>query len=297
MTLISPDGLIVNSIRVGLGSLLFVRGLLMAAGYLTIVRVRTGSFFQSPVWKLKANGVAFAVLSAVGNVLFVASLRETTVADTLLITASIPAITGVIGWLSRSERPSRRAWIAAAGVLMGIALLVAAHPGHTYLMGDLAALGSAVALAGALLVVPRGDDAGVSAAQALAAGLGMVAFSPWAQLLSGRDLALAVGGFMCMLPIGSTLVMTCRRHLAAVEVGLMMLLESVLGPLWAWVGLGQKPSLQTIGAGAVIFVSLAAYVMASRRWTPTRSRGTTAWCSRTARPPSATGWSRSQRSG
>jgi drug/metabolite transporter (DMT)-like permease len=262
MTLISPDGLIVNSIRIDLPSLLFVRGLLMAAGYLAIVRVRTGSFFKSPIWKPRANSVVFALLSAVGNVLFVASLRETTVADTLLITASIPAITGVIGWLSHSERPSRRAWMAAIGVLTGIALLAAAHPGQTYLTGDLAALGSAVALASALVVVPRGDDAGVSAAQAMAGALGMVAFSPWVHLISGKDLALSVGGFMGTLPIGSTLVMTCRRHLTAVEVGLMMLLESVLGPLWAWVGLGQKPSLQTIGAGAVIFASLAAYAIA-----------------------------------
>lgn len=263
MTLISPDGLIVNSIRVSLGSLLFMRGLLMAAGYLAIVRVRTGSFFKSPVWKLKANSVAFAVLSAGGNVLFVASLRETTVADALLINASIPAITGVIGWLSKSERPSRRAWMAALGVLAGIALLAAAHPGRTYLMGDLAALGSAVALASALLVVPRGDDASVSAAQTLAGALGMVAFSPWAHLFhTGRDVALSVVGFMWTLPIGSTLVMTCRRYLAAVEVGLMMLLETILGPLWAWVGLSQTPNLQTIGAGLVIFVSLAAYAIA-----------------------------------
>ena len=58
--------------------------------------------------------------------------------------------------------------------------------------------------------------------------------------------------------------MTCRRHLAAVEVGLMMLLESVLGPLWAWVGMGQRPSLPTIGAGAIILASLAAYVIAGR---------------------------------
>jgi drug/metabolite transporter (DMT)-like permease len=263
MTLISPDGLIVNSVRVGLGGLLFVRGLLMAAGYLAVVRVRTGSFFKSAVWKLKANSVAFAVLSAAGNVLFVVSLRETTVADTLLINASIPALTGVIGWLSRSERPSRRAWMAAVGVLAGIALLAGAHPVGTYLLGDLAALGSAVALASALLVVPRGDDAAVSAAQALSGALGMVAFSPWARLFpTGTDLALAVGGFMCTLPIGSTLVMTCRRHLPAVDVGLMMLLESVLGPLWAWVGLRQTPSLQTVGAGAVIFISLAAYAIA-----------------------------------
>ena len=56
--------------------------------------------------------------------------------------------------------------------------------------------------------------------------------------------------------------MTCRRHLTAVEVGLMMLLETVLGPLWAWVGLHQKPSLQTMGAGLVIFASLAAYAIA-----------------------------------
>lgn len=52
-----------------------------------------------------------------------------------------------------------------------------------------------------------------------------------------------------------------RRHLAAVEVGLLMLLESILGPLWAWLGLGQRPNPQMIAAGVVIFVSLAIYAV------------------------------------
>lgn len=263
MTLISPDGLIVNAVGGGLGPLLFVRGLFMAAGYLLIVRVRTGSFFKNSGWKLRSNTLAFGVLGCLGNVAFVTSLRETTVADALLINASMPAMAGAIGWLSGSERPTRRGWASAVGVLVGMALLIAAHPGRSSILGDAAAAGSAITFACALLVVPRDDDSALPVAQTLEGALTMVVSCPFAgRLRSARSLSLAALGFGCTLPIGSTLLMTGRRHLSAVEVGLLTLLETVLGPLWAWVGLGQRPNLQTVGAGAVIVVSLAVYLLA-----------------------------------
>jgi len=52
------------------------------------------------------------------------------------------------------------------------------------------------------------------------------------------------------------------RYLPAAEVGLLMLLEAVFGPLWAWAILDQTPGSQTLLGGLVILGALAANAVA-----------------------------------
>ncbi|MCZ6578255.1 MAG: EamA/RhaT family transporter, partial [Gammaproteobacteria bacterium] len=43
----------------------------------------------------------------------------------------------------------------------------------------------------------------------------------------------------------------------APEVGLMLLLESILGPVWVWQALGEQPGMRTFIGGAIILSTLA----------------------------------------
>jgi drug/metabolite transporter (DMT)-like permease len=267
VALVSPDGLLVNAMSATVPTTLLLRGVLLAMGLLGVMKLRTGRVFRSRAWAMGWNGVAFAVFSAIGNVLFVASLRRTSVAHTLFITAAVPAITGVLGRLAQAETVPRRTWVTALGILAGVGLLVASDPGRTLLIGDLEALGAALSLSAGLLVVPRSDDARVTAAQALSAVLVAVAVIPWVApgTVTGKDLSLAVVGFMVLMPAANTLILGSRRQLAAVEVSLLLLLESVLGPLWVWIGLGQRPTWQTMAAGTIILTSVAGHALSGRQ--------------------------------
>jgi drug/metabolite transporter (DMT)-like permease len=46
-----------------------------------------------------------------------------------------------------------------------------------------------------------------------------------------------------------------------VQVGLITLLEIVLGPLWVWMALSERPSAATLAGGAVV---IGAVVIQSR---------------------------------
>jgi len=54
-----------------------------------------------------------------------------------------------------------------------------------------------------------------------------------------------------------------RRRLSAAELSLLVMLESVFGPLWGWLCLGQRPSWQTVAAGVVILSSVALHTVAA----------------------------------
>ena len=46
------------------------------------------------------------------------------------------------------------------------------------------------------------------------------------------------------------------RYLPAPEVGLIMLLETLLGPLWVWLVIREVPSIETLIGGAMILAAL-----------------------------------------
>ena len=47
------------------------------------------------------------------------------------------------------------------------------------------------------------------------------------------------------------------RYIPAAEVGLLMLLESILGPLWVWLFLDEEPGHLTLIGGAIVISTLA----------------------------------------
>jgi drug/metabolite transporter (DMT)-like permease len=49
------------------------------------------------------------------------------------------------------------------------------------------------------------------------------------------------------------------RWISGTEVGLLLLLEVVLGPLWVWWLLDEVPSRQVLLGGALIFLTLCGH--------------------------------------
>jgi drug/metabolite transporter (DMT)-like permease len=260
---LSPDATIVSAMHANLATILVFRCGLMAVGYGCALGVRVGGVHRRTTWKLGWRGAAFAIATATSNVFFVASLHNTSIAHTLLISATVPAITAVLTRLTRAEPLRRKTVQAAIGMLIGIAGLVASNPGTTALVGDLEAFGGACALSAALLIAPRDDR--LPAAQTLGAVLVVIAAASWAHpsTLRVQDLAVGVPGFLVLIPCASSTVWAARRYLRATELSLVVMLESVFGPMWGWIGLDQRPSWQTVAAGLVILASVGWHTLSS----------------------------------
>ena len=53
--------------------------------------------------------------------------------------------------------------------------------------------------------------------------------------------------------------MTITRYIMASEVALFSLTESILGPIWVWIGVGEQPSPLTLLGSVIVFGSVSAY--------------------------------------
>jgi len=83
--------------------------------------------------------------------------------------------------------------------------------------------------------------------------------------VSGRDLGLLflLGGLV--MPISLGLITIGPRYLPAPEVGLVMLLETVLGPLWVWLACAEIPHAGTFVGGAIVVCILVGHSLLGMR--------------------------------
>jgi drug/metabolite transporter (DMT)-like permease len=99
---------------------------------------------------------------------------------------------------------------------------------------------------------------------ALIAGLGALALAGPASLTQGTLWAIATASWL-VLPLSFYLLSEASRHTASVNVSLLLLLETVLGPVWVWAVIDEAPTIRMLIGGSIVVMSLLAYLWHLRR--------------------------------
>jgi drug/metabolite transporter (DMT)-like permease len=264
---ISPDALIVRLVHMEPLAIAFWRALLMGIGFvglaLILYRRRTVRRFRS----MGRVGLAAACFSGVSGILFVTSITHTAVANTLVILAASPMFAAVLSAIFLGDRISSVTWGACALILVGVAIIVHGSLDTSSLLGDLAALGASLSTSGMLVVLRHHPGADPVPGVALGGFLAALAVSPGVDGFapSAHDLALLMVLGLLLLPIAIGLIMRGPAYLTAPEVGLMTLLETILGPLWVWIVIGDQPSGSSLLSGALIVSVLAVHAILALR--------------------------------
>ncbi len=258
--IISPDGLLTRLIETDHWTMIFYRALFLAFGMWLVLG------FTSPnrVWQqyrtLKGAAIVKVIAYSLGTISFIFAITHTSVANTLIILATTPLFAAIVSRVLLQERIETRTMVAIAIVAVGIAVIASgkeSQPGSR--LGDLAALLGAFFLACGFSFVrrfPRASTfAAISASGVLTALLVLPLAAPLS--ISEADLGYLMIMGIYMLPLGTTLMFIGPRYIPAPEVGLLLLLESVLGPVWVWLVIGEAPGANTLIGGAIVLATLA----------------------------------------
>jgi drug/metabolite transporter (DMT)-like permease len=124
----------------------------------------------------------------------------------------------------------------------------------------------------ATVLVRRHPEIQMAPSAALATTLTALVALPLADPLAtaSRDLALLAFFGIGQFGAGFLLFMAGARLIPAAESSLIGMLEIVLGPLWVWLVLGERPATASLVGGAVIFAAVLAPSVA-RLVTPGRA--------------------------
>jgi drug/metabolite transporter (DMT)-like permease len=235
-------------------------------------------------WSLRL--MAIGAIYASTLTLFVVATKWTTAANAIFLQSTFPVFMLLLAPRLLDERITRRDVISVAVIALGIVLCFHGRAGVTAsapnpAAGNLAGLAAGAAWAltiAALRHLERETHAdavsreglGLSAVVAGNAIACLVAL-PWAwpfpqASVAGWGTLVYLGVFQVALAY----VCLTRgiRRLPAMEASLLLLIEPVLNPIWAWLVRGENPGPWVLAGGAVIVGASAARSVRNRQDAP-----------------------------
>jgi drug/metabolite transporter (DMT)-like permease len=238
------------------------------------------------IWMLREHGPGLlragtdtgrpGILAAVSLVFayggYILALGSTTVANAVMLLATAPLMSALLGRIFLGERLRRRTMLALGMAIAGVAVMVSDSLDSIRLTGDLIALGTGVAFAVniiALRSAPVRDGRPVdmmpsnATAGILIAGIALFLDDPLAVANADIPYLLLIG--LVAMGLGTWLFTRGVRHVQAAEAGLLCLGESVTGPILVWIFIGEIPETRALMGAAIILAALVYDTMPERR--------------------------------
>jgi drug/metabolite transporter (DMT)-like permease len=141
--------------------------------------------------------------------------------------------------------------------LAGVTLMLGA-PGEGSLAGDGLSFVAALAFALMIVITRWRHDVSMAPATCVSQAILVAAFLPFASPgeIGGDDVGWLAALGIGQIGLGFALLTVGARLIPAAQVGLITLLEVVLGPLWVWLALDERPSTFTFVGGAIVIVAI-----------------------------------------
>jgi drug/metabolite transporter (DMT)-like permease len=255
---LSPDTLLIRLVDMEVWNLAVWRSILQAIGLTLMVAAFYGRGAPGAFWSIGASGVVIAVIFSGNTLTFLAALEHTEVANVLVILASAPIFAALMSLALLKEPVAPRTWVAIVVVFAGIGVIMWDGLDRGTGFGDGMAVLSAFLLAGKITMLRHQRHLDLIPALALSgvvcAGFAAMASAP--TLPSGEQTVwLLLMGFAVVTP-AVALISLGPRFISAPEVSLLMLLETVLGPLWVWLVISETPTPLAIVGGAIVVTAL-----------------------------------------
>jgi len=258
---ITPDSLFIRLSNVDTWGLVFYRGIIpFFTVFLGMLLIYNLSFFKI-LFNSGYHGLIYVGTFSLTNITFVVSIQNTNVANTLVMIATAPMISAILGAIFLKEPPDKKTWISIIITFLAIIYIFfdSLKLGNFYgdILGFVTALGLAV---GAVTIRSAKTKNLVPAA--VVGKLFVAIFALFfIESFSLIDRDLIIIPLMCILcvAIPFVLVTIAPRFIPAAEVNLFFLLETIIGPIWVWLIIKEQPSIETLYGGAIIIATIAVH--------------------------------------
>lgn len=191
---------------------------------------------------------------------FVSATKMTTAANAIFLQYTGPLYVLALAPFVLKE-PFRKADAATVGVaLAGMSLFFVGRLAPGALAGNLVAVASGLFF-GLTVLLLRRDATGDAIPSVIVGNLAAAALAlpfAWGHLaLDARGAALILFLGIVQMGISYVLFVTGLRTVRAAEASLLGMLEPVFNPLWAFLGLGERPSAWALLGGAIVLAAVA----------------------------------------
>jgi drug/metabolite transporter (DMT)-like permease len=253
----SSAGVLQRELSVGTATQVAGRAFFAAVALLGFVAVSDRGGARRAFAAIGRAELAVAGCTAVASASFIVALNHTTVANVLFMQAVAPIAAALIAWAALRESISRRSAVAMVVALGGVGVMVGG-PGGAQGLGLVLSIVMTVSFALSVVITRHRRDISMAPAICLSQILVLAAVGPFAHpgTIGAKDLVLIVVLGVGQIGLGLAFLTMGARLIPAAEVALITLLEVVLGPLWVWLVLSERPSTATLVGGAIVVAAV-----------------------------------------
>ena len=256
---IMPDSLFIRLSNVDTWGLVFYRGIIpFITVFLGMLLIYKLSFFKI-LFNSGYHGLIYIGTFSITNITFVVSIQNTNVANTLVMIATAPMLSAILGAIFLKEPPDKKTWISIIITFLAVLYIFFDSLKLGNFFGDILGFITAVGLAVGAVTIRSAKSKNLVPA----AVVGKLIVATFALffienfVLIDRDLFIIP--LMCIMcvAIPFVLVTIAPRFIPAAEVNLFFLLETIIGPIWVWLIIKEQPSIETLYGGAIIITTIA----------------------------------------
>ena len=255
---ITPDSLFIRLSNVDTWGLVFYRGIIpFFTVFIGMLLIYKSNFFKM-LFSSGYHGLIYISTFSITNITFVVSIQNTNVANTLVMIATAPMLSAILGAIFLKEPPDKKTWISIIVTFLAIIYIFfdSIKLGNFY--GDILGFITAIGLAVGAVTIRSAKSKNLVPA-AVVGKLFVATFALFfIESFVLEDMDLIIVPLMCVLcvAIPFVLVTIAPRFIPAAEVNLFFLLETIIGPIWVWLIIQEQPSIETLQGGVVIIATI-----------------------------------------
>jgi len=199
-----------------------------------------------------------SVLMGSANIFFIWAIKSTTAANVVLIIGTGALFTSFFSYLFYKERIRMNVLIASFFMILGLFIIFNDKVGLGNLKGNLLALLCTMTFSLSFVLMSKYTRINRVALTGMTGiTLAIIAyFVSDTILIDLYNLSLVAVMGLVITSFSRVLIFNGTKFINASEVSLLMIIETVMGPIWVWMVLNEVPSSYTFIGGSIILLTL-----------------------------------------
>ena len=256
---LSFGGLIVKSFEGStLWQILFWRSVFFILVVSIFLFISYKKIVFSALYKSGFPGLIGGIILSVGFASYVFAMYETTVANANFIIQTQTLFLAIFGYIFLKEKITILTLSCIAVAIFGILLMLGSSVSPGQMTGNLVAFIMPISFAILILIVRKFPEVDMIPLQLVAGIFAMIigfVMSPTI-MVSSKDIFLGFLAGFFQVGFGFIFITIGARSTPAALVGIIMLTEAVLGPLWAWMFVNENPPITVLIGGSIVITAV-----------------------------------------
>ena len=236
----------------------FYMGIFMFISMASTLLFKEKNFVRNAIKSSYVVLIVCAILMAVSNILFISAVKTTTVANVVIIFSTAALFSALFAYLFYKEKITKNIIIASFFMFVGLYIIFNDQLDIGSSEGNIYALLCTALFSIFFVLLSRYKEMDRVVLTALSGvALSVIAFFFCDDLaIDFKTLLIIMAMGLIISPFSRVLIGNGAIYISASEVSLLMIIETIMAPIWVWLFLNEIPSSYTFIGGSIIISTL-----------------------------------------